>query len=75
MFDDFGYRDIGISCRLRNGVCRMGGLRSQGNTFTIVDGAGLPRLDVVGFNRDVDWPVLIERLAAAAGGDVAPVID
>ena len=75
LFDDFGYRDIGISCRLRNGVCRMGGLRSQGNTFTIVDGAGLPRLDVVGFNRDVDWPVLIERLAAAAGGDVAPVID
>ncbi|KLJ02906.1 hypothetical protein [Luteimonas sp. FCS-9] len=75
LFDDFGYRGIGISCRLRNQVCRMGGLRSAGNTFTIVDGAGLPRLDVVGFNRDVDWPTLVERLAAAAGGDVAPVID
>jgi len=75
LFDDFGYRGIGISCRLRNEVCRMGGLRSEGNAFTIVDGAGLPRLDVVGFNRDVDWPVLVERLAAAAGGDVAPVIE
>ena len=75
MFDDFGYRGIGISCRLRNEVCRMGGLRSEGNAFTIVRGAGLPRLDVVGFNRDVDWPTLVERLAAAAGGDVAPVIE
>jgi len=75
LFDDFGYRGIGISCRLRNQVCRMGGLRSVGNAFTIVDGAGLPRLDVVGFNRDVDWPLLVERLAAAAGGDVAPVIE
>lgn len=75
LFDDFGYRGIGISCRLRNQVCRMGGLRSEGNAFTIVEGAGLPRLDVVGFNRDVDWPTLVERLAAAAGGDVAPVID
>lgn len=75
LFDDFGYRGIGISCRLRNAVCRMGGLRSQGNTFTIVEGAGLPRLDVVGFNRDVDWPVLVERLADAAAGDIAPVIE
>ncbi|MDR6991071.1 hypothetical protein [Luteimonas sp. 3794] len=75
LFDDFGYRGIGISCRLRNAVCRMGGLRSEGNAFTIVQGAGLPRLNVVGFNRDVDWPVLVERLAAAAGGDVAPVIE
>lgn len=75
LFDDFGYRGIGISCRLRNAVCRMGGLRSEGNAFTIVEGAGLPRLDVVGFNRDVDWPTLVERLAAAAGGDVAPVIE
>jgi len=75
LFDDFGYRGIGISCRLRNAVCRMGGLRSEGNAFTIVEGAGLPRLDVVGFNRDVAWPTLVERLAAAAGGDVAPVIE
>jgi hypothetical protein len=39
-----------------------------------VSGAGLPRLTVVGHNRLVDWPVLVERLAAVAGGDVDPVI-
>ncbi|HEU4812824.1 MAG TPA: hypothetical protein VFS99_01175 [Xanthomonadaceae bacterium] len=75
LFDDFGYSRIGISCRLRNEVCEMGGLRSGSNTFTIVAGAGLPRLTVIGHNRLVDWPVLVERLAAVAGGDVKPVID
>ena len=78
LFDDFGYRDLGIGCRLANEVCRMSGLEgegSEGNTFTIVRGAGLPRLDVVGFNRRVDWPTLVERIAAAGKGDVSPVVE
>ncbi|MDH5824468.1 hypothetical protein QFW77_15950 [Luteimonas sp. RD2P54] len=75
LFDDFRYARIGISCQLANEVCRMGGLRSAGNAFTIVEGAGLPRLHVVGHNRNVDWPTLVERLAAVAGGDVAPVVE
>ena len=75
LFDDFGYRRIGISCRLSNEVCAMGGLRSVGNTFTIVEGSGIPRLDVVGFNRAVDWPTLVERLVAVGKGDVAPVFE
>lgn len=75
LFDDFGYQRIGIACRLENEVCRMSGLHSAGNGFTIVEGAGVPKLQVVGFNRDVDWPTLLERLAAVAKGDVSPVVD
>lgn len=75
LFDDFGYARIGISCRLANEVCEMGGLRSAGGGFTIVQGAGIPRLDVVGFNRRVDWPTLVERLAAVGKGDVKPVFE
>ena len=75
LFDDFGYRDIGISCRLANEVCLMGGLRPVAdNAFAIVEGAGLPRLTVVGYNRLVDWPTLLERLVAAGRGEVAPVV-
>lgn len=80
LFDDFGYRRIGISCRLANEVCQMGGLDPADNPgsetggFTIVEGASLPRLTVVGFNRQVDWPTLLERLAAAGKGDVKPVV-
>jgi hypothetical protein len=94
LFDDFGYRRIGISCRLANEVCAMDGLHPAGPPaaapppgalappdtarsapgFTIVEGAGLPRLTVVGYNRLVDWPTLLERLTAAGKGDVAPVV-
>ncbi|MDQ3056296.1 MAG: hypothetical protein M3Q96_00860 [Pseudomonadota bacterium] len=85
LFDDFGYAGIGISCRLANEVCAMSGLssvaarpeapRSEGQGFTIVRGSGLPRLTVVGYNRQVDWPTLVERLAAVSKGEVKPVIN
>ncbi len=75
LFDDFGYRRIGIGCRLANEVCSMSGLHSASNAFTIVEGAGLPRLSVVGFNKQVDWPTLVERLAAVGSGDVKPVVE
>jgi len=73
LFDDFGYRKIGLGCRLRNEICTMSGLHSAGGGFTIVEGSGLPRLDVVGFNREVDWPTLVERLTQIADG-AAPVV-
>lgn len=75
LFDDFGYKRIGIACRLADEVCTMDGLGSAGQGFIIVEGAGLPRLTVVGFNRRVDWPTLVERLAAIGKGDVKPVVE
>lgn len=123
-FDDFGYRRIGIACRLRNEVCTMAGLdgiagqrsaadvftdaaehasaapppgrgqaggaeassrqasigqesrsRVGSGPFTIVAGAGVPRLNVVGHNRSVDWPTLLERLAAISSGESTPVVE
>jgi hypothetical protein len=75
LFDDFGYRRIGIGCRLANEACSMSGLHSANNAFTIVEGAGIPRLRVVGFNRQVDWPTLVERLTAVGSGEVKPVFE
>ncbi|QNP40998.1 translocation/assembly module TamB domain-containing protein [Lysobacter solisilvae (ex Woo and Kim 2020)] len=75
LFDDFGYSRIGISCRLADDVCSMDGLGSAGRGFIIVAGSGLPRLTVVGFNRRVDWPTLVERLGAIGKGDVKPVVE
>ncbi len=74
-FDDFRYSRIGIACRLSGTVCTMDGLGSAGEGFIIVEGSGLPRLTVVGFNRRVDWPMLVERLAAVGTGDVKPVVE
>lgn len=75
LFNDFGYDRIGIGCKLRRQVCMMRGLGSPGAGFAIVDGSGLPHLSVIGFNRRVDWPTLVERLAAVGSGDVAPVVE
>jgi hypothetical protein len=75
LFDDFGYSRIGISCRLIDDVCAMDGLGSAGRGFIIVEGSGIPRLTVVGYNRQVDWPTLVERLGAIGKGDVKPVVE
>jgi hypothetical protein len=74
LFDDFGYKRIGIGCQLANEVCHMRGIGSAGDGFTIVQGAGLPRLTVVGIHDNVDWPTLVERLGAVAGGEVTPEV-
>ena len=76
LFDDFAYSALGIDCRLADGVCQMGGLDARGpDSFTIVRGGGIPWLTVVGINRRVDWPTLVERLVAVGKGDATPVVD
>lgn len=72
-FSSFGYSRIGIRCRLADDVCRMDGIGSAGQGYTIVEGAGLPRITVVGFQRRVDWPVLVDRLKAATEGQT-PIV-
>jgi len=68
MFDSFSYSAIGLNCRLQNEVCEMGGLDDATTGYTVVEGAGLPRIKVVGFQRRVDWPVLVSRLKAVTDG-------
>ncbi|WP_223300161.1 hypothetical protein [Methyloversatilis sp. RAC08] len=72
VFERFGYRRIGVSCRLRNGVCEMDGLSDRNGGFVLIEGGGVPALSVVGYNRRVDWQVLLERLARVT--ETKPVI-
>lgn len=69
MFDSFGYRRIGLSCVLANQVCRMSGLDRTAGGYTILEGSGLPSITIRGFQEQVDWPVLVNRLEAALAGD------
>ena len=63
IFEEFSYRRLGISCRLDNGVCDMDGVAPAERGYYIVEGGGLPpRIDVLGFNRRVDWEVLLGRV-------------
>lgn len=74
-FDDFNYARLGISCRLENEVCHMDGVGPAPNGgYYLVQGRGLPRINVIGNSRRVDWPRLVQQLIAAteSGG---PVVD
>ncbi|MDQ2972759.1 MAG: YdbH domain-containing protein, partial [Pseudomonadota bacterium] len=73
LFKTFGYSRIGLSCVLRAQVCTMGGIDSQTGGYTIMKGSGLPHISVIGHQREVDWPTLVDRLKVATEGN-GPVI-
>jgi hypothetical protein len=64
-FDDFGYDRIGLACKLRNDVCQMSGAGPAKGGFYIVKGRGLPRIDIIGNNQRVDWPVFMAQVSDA----------
>ncbi len=68
-FDDFRYQKIKLSCVLHNSVCQIGGLKNQGNQFVIVEGGGIPKINIVGFVRSINWEEFIDRLLNANYGN------
>ena len=87
-FETFGYDRIGLSCRLRNGVCLMGdgtppppgasekagaSAEAASGSFTLIKGGGLPSVNVVGYNRFVGWQELLDRIKAVIDGNSRPV--
>jgi hypothetical protein len=74
-FDDFRYDRLGLSCRLQNEVCYMDGVAPAPNGgYYLVKGSGLPRIDVIGGARRVDWPRLVEQLIAISESE-GPVVE
>lgn len=74
-FDTFIYDEIGLSCRLRNDVCVMGGVGEAANGFYIVKGFGAPRIDIIGINHRVDWPRFVAQIKAAIANADSVVIN
>ncbi|MCV2218089.1 hypothetical protein [Thauera sp. Sel9] len=75
VFDTFGYRELGFHCVLVNGICEMNGIAGRGRPdggFPIVRGGGIPALDVIGYNRRVDWQELVDRLQRVIENNAAP---
>ena len=86
-FETFGYERIGLSCRLRNGVCLMGdgtpppaastqagaSAETASGSFTLIKGGGVPSVNVVGYNRFVGWQELLDRIKAVIDGNSRPV--
>lgn len=62
-FHTFHYDRVGIGCRLQNEVCAMSGAgTAPDGGYYLVKGSGLPRLDIIGNVRRVNWPQLIGQV-------------
>jgi len=75
-FDDFSYQKLGLSCELQNEVCEMAGIGEAEQGYYIVKGGGglPPWINVIGYNRHVNWSELIARLLAVRDSP-GPVIE
>lgn len=69
-FDDFGYDRLGLSCRLANDVCVMGGVMPAPGGYYIVKGAGLPRINVIGSQSRVAWTTLVRQLGSIMESEI-----
>lgn len=73
-FEDFNYDRLGISCRLQNEVCVMDGVAPAANgNYYLVKGKGVPRIDVIGSSRRVDWTRLVQQLIAVTESE-GPIV-
>ncbi|HEU4708352.1 MAG TPA: hypothetical protein VFS17_03485, partial [Methylophilaceae bacterium] len=73
-FDEFNYSDIGLSCKLRGDVCEMGGVSSTPQGYVIVKGSGIPAITVLGYNRNVGWNELLDRLKRVTSGNTKAIV-
>jgi hypothetical protein len=69
-FDDFRYDRLGLSCRLANDVCIMGGVLPAPGGYYIVKGSGLPRINVIGSQSRVAWTTLVRQLGAIMESEI-----
>ena len=73
-FEVFSYDRIGLRCILRDGSCAMSGAGASGDGYYIVKGSGLPRIDVVGFRKQVSWSRLVRQLTEITRSN-APTVE
>ncbi len=67
-FDSFRYKRLGIGCKLRNSICEMTGLKNSktdDNRYYLIEGSGIPAINILGFRKFIDWEVFLDRLLKA----------
>jgi hypothetical protein len=74
-FNNFSYKRLGIGCRLSNNVCKVRGLDDDEASVLIMEGAGVPKIMIRAFNRELDWQTLLGGLTAASEGESIKIGD
>jgi hypothetical protein len=75
LFNNFSYRRLGLGCRLSNNTCEVRGLDDDSVSVLIMEGAGVPKIMIRAYNRQMDWPSMVGGLTAASQGESIRVGD
>jgi hypothetical protein len=73
-FKEFNYDKIGLSCKLRQDVCEMGGVESTATGYVIVKGKGIPTLNVNGFTQRISLSDLLGRIKRITDANTKAIV-
>jgi hypothetical protein len=62
-FSNYHYRQLAIRCVLEDDICRLSGAPLAGDRYYLLEGAGLPRVDIIGNSGRVQWSELVDQIA------------
>lgn len=74
-FKEFNYEKIGLSCKLRQDVCEMGGVESTNDGYIIVKGKGIPSVNVNGYTQRVSLKDLLSRIKRITDTNTKVIVD
>lgn len=72
-FSSYAYKRLTFRCRLRNDVCLITGTGREDDRYYLLEGKGLPRVDIFGYSGRVRWSQLVEQIRdqiESGGGDL-----
>lgn len=73
-FKEFNYDKIGLSCKLRQDVCEMGGVESTATGYVIVKGKGIPAVNVNGYTKRVSLEDLLARIKRITDSNTKAIV-
>ena len=62
IFNEFSYDRVELKISQRGALASIDGMPHRDGGYYLVRGAGLPRIDVIGRNRQISWDALLARL-------------
>lgn len=72
-FSSYAYKQLTFRCRLQNDVCLITGAGKEDDRYYLLEGKGLPRVDIFGYSGRVRWSQLVEQIRdqiESGGGDL-----
>lgn len=62
-FSSYRYRQLAVRCILRDDICQLSGAPLAGDRYYLLEGAGVPRVDIIGNSGRVQWSQLLQQIA------------